>query len=262
MNRPKFLKDFLFLHLFLELIATSFAINCNIYQSNSKGEYLANGAWETTALSNNAISGSNGTNPFFLCFSAFATYTYTDNSSIGFALLGGVPSDDLDWYNGVGGMLAGLYNQEDLHQYVFDYCRNSLAGAVVSARTNPNVLAPMQLNLDGGEIVNGTYLHPFPSYVSYVAGEEFLPAHPNPIAGTVQAWCCASDNCNTATTPAPTPPSSPPTPAFVSSGYRNTLTGATGHLNFMLMVTFLVSVLTTAALLGDDDVCLFQGHRL
>jgi hypothetical protein len=129
-----------------------------------------------------------------------------------------VPTNDLNWYNGVGGMLSGLFNQEDLYQYVFDYCRNTLAGAVVSAKTNPNVLAPMPLNLDGGDIVNGYYLHPFPSYVSYVAGEEFLLQHPDPISATVQAWCCASENCNTAATPFPRPPSSPPT--LVSSGGR------------------------------------------
>ncbi len=143
---------------------------------------------------------------------ADAPLCMADGSSRSFAVLGGVPRDP-QWYGGVGGMLEGLYNQPDLSQYVYDYCRNSLAGLVVTAPLPPDLTSPLPLNLDGGTIVNNngtlSYLHPFPSYVSYVANQQFLPGHPNVTTASVQAWCCASVECNTADVPKPSPPLPP-----------------------------------------------------
>ena len=105
------------------------------------------------------------------------------------------------------GMLSGLFYQADLFQYVFDYCRNTLAGQIVTQALPVNLLAPLPLNLDGGNGVNST----FPSLLSYYADTDgFIAANPDPINASVVAWCCATANCNMGTAPKPMPPMPPP----------------------------------------------------
>ena len=105
------------------------------------------------------------------------------------------------------GMLSGLFYQADLFQYVFDYCRNTLAGQIVTQALPVSLLAPLPLNLDGGNGVNST----FPSLLSYYADTDgFIAANPDPINASVVAWCCATANCNMGTAPKPMPPMPPP----------------------------------------------------
>ena len=106
------------------------------------------------------------------------------------------------------GMLSGLYFQSDLNQYVWSYCRNTMAGQVVTQTLPISLTAAIPLNLDGGNGYNST----FPSWVSNAADEGFIPANPNPLSATIVTWCCDTNNCNTGTTPQPPPPSPPPSP--------------------------------------------------
>ena len=103
-------------------------------------------------------------------------------------------------------MLSGLYFQEDLRNYTWSYCRNTLAGQVVTQALPSSLTAAMPLNLNGGNGVNST----FPSLVSYYASNGFIAANPGPTSASVVAWCCDTDNCNKATIPLPPPPSPPP----------------------------------------------------
>ena len=60
------------------------------------------------------------------------------------------------------GLLTGLYYQANLYQYVFQYCRNTLAGQVVTLSLPASLQATLPLNLDGGDGVSSA----FPSLVS------------------------------------------------------------------------------------------------
>ena len=77
------------------------AISCNEYMSPDSGESVADPLWGNSAAAK-AVSGTNSTYPFFLCYTALATYTYADNSKKGFALFGGVANEN-SVFNGVGG---------------------------------------------------------------------------------------------------------------------------------------------------------------
>ena len=77
------------------------AIRCHEYKSPSSGEVITPD-WGATA-SAKATPGDNETNPFFMCFSGMATYSYAGGKQLGFAVFGGVPSDAQQWFNGVGG---------------------------------------------------------------------------------------------------------------------------------------------------------------
>ena len=97
------------IHVFIFLLSAGIcrlgcAITCNKYVSPNAGESITNPNWGTLAAAK-AVRTINASNPFFLCFSALATYNYADGSGLGFAVFGGVPSNDLNWYNGAGGEL-------------------------------------------------------------------------------------------------------------------------------------------------------------
>lgn len=91
--------------LILSLSSISFSranLACNGYVSPSTGESVASPLWGSAAAKQ-ATSQTNATNPFFMCFTALATYTYPNNTKKGFAVFGGIPGGDQYWYNGVGG---------------------------------------------------------------------------------------------------------------------------------------------------------------
>ena len=80
------------------------SISCNEYVSPNAGESVTNPNWGFLAAAK-AVRTNNSSNPYFLCFSALATYGFSNGSSLGFAVFGGVPSNELNWYNGAGGKL-------------------------------------------------------------------------------------------------------------------------------------------------------------